>query len=137
MSTFKVPFSIAPSGRVARVIDQSTIAKQQITDVLVTSKYERTARPGYGAGAFELLYEPMDPLIIGEFKTDALLEVSKHLTNSALVNLVIGPANTPYFSDDTATTIEITAQYKTSMSGVESFSFKITDPTALNEETIL
>lgn len=137
MSTFKVPFSIAPSGRVARVIDQSTIAKQQITDVLVTSKYERTARPGYGAGALELLYEPMDPLVIGEFKTDAILEVNKYLTNSALVNLAVGPANIPYFSDDLSTTIEITAQYRTSVSNVESFSFKISDPALLTEETIL
>jgi phage baseplate assembly protein W len=137
MSTFKVPFSIAPSGRVARVIDQSEIAKQQITDVLVTSKYERTARPGYGAGAFELLYEPMDPLILGEFKTDAILEVNKYLTNAALVNIFVAPAEVPYFADDLSTTVEITVQYKTALSGIASFSFKITDPTALTEETSL
>ena len=137
MSTIKTPFSIAGSGRVARVIDQSEIAKQQITDVLVTSKYERTARPSYGAGAFELLYEPMDPLILGEFKTDAMMEVNRHLTNSALVNLHIGPAQIPYFADDITTTIEITAQYRTTLSRVESFSFKITDPALLTEETIV
>lgn len=137
MSAIKTPFTIAPSGRVERVIDTSVIAQQQITDVLVTSKLERTARPGYGAGAMELMYEPVDDLIYGEFKVDASMEVNKHVSIAALTGLSVGPAEIPYFADDLSSTIEITAQYRTAGSRVQSFTFQLGNPDLLTEESLI
>jgi phage baseplate assembly protein W len=137
MATIKTPFVISESGRVARVLDQNTIARQQITDVLVTGKRERTARPGYGAGALELLFEPIDDLVYSEFKMDAMMEVNKQVSSAAVMNMTIAPASIPYFSDDTASTIEITAQYRTSTNDIQSFSFQIANPDLMTEETLL
>lgn len=137
MSAIKTPFTIAPSGRVERVIDTNTIARQQITDVLVTSKLERTARPGYGAGAMELLYEPVDDLIYGEFKVDASMEVNKHVSIAALTSLSIGPAEVPYFADQLSSTIEVTAQYRTAGSRIQSFIVQLGNPDLLTEESLI
>jgi phage baseplate assembly protein W len=137
MSTIKIPFSIAESGRVSRVIDQNVIARQLITDVLVTSKLERTARPDYGAGAMELLYEPVDDLIYSEFRTDAAMEVNKHVSSAALMSLSVGPAQIPYFADQLSNTLEVTAQYRTAGSGVQSFTVKLSNPELLDEESLI
>lgn len=137
MTTIKTPFVISESGRVARVIDQNVVARQQITDVLVTSKRERTARPGYGAGVLDLLFEPIDDLVYNEFKMDAMTELSKQVSNAAVVNIAIAPASIPYFADDMASTIEITAQYRTSVNDMQSFTFQIANPDLITEETLL
>ena len=137
MTTIKTPFMISTSGRVSRVLDQNSIARQQITDVLVTSKRERTARPGYGAGVLDLLFEPVDDLIYSEFKMDAMMEINKQVSSAAVMNINIAPASIPYFADDMASTIEITAQYKTSANDVQSFSFQIANPDLMTEETLL
>lgn len=137
MATIKTPFTIAASGRVERVLDQNTIARQQITDVLVTSKRERTARPGYGAGVLDLLFEPIDDLVYSEFKMDAMMEINKQVTSAAVMNISIAPATIPYFADDTASTIEVTTQYRTSANDMQSFSFQIANPDLMTEETLL
>lgn len=137
MSTIKTPFAIAPSGRVERVMDQNAMARQQIIDVLTTSKFERTMRPGYGAGANDLLYEPVDDLIYGEFKTDALMELNKRISIASIIDIRVGAARTPYFADDLSNTIEISVYYRTASPGVQSFSFNIATPGALTEESVL
>lgn len=137
MSTIKTPFSIASSGRVDRVMDQNSMARQQIIDVLVTSKFERTMRPGYGAGANDLMYEPVDELVIGEFKTDALAELNKRINLASVLDVRVTPASTPYFADDISSTIEISVYYRTASPGVQSFSFNIAAPGTFTEESEL
>lgn len=137
MTTFRTPFSIAPSGRVEIVMDQNSMARQQIIDVLTTSKSERVMQPGYGAGANELLYEPVDTLVYGEFKTDAILELNKRINIASILNVVVSPASIPYFADDLASVIEISVVYKTSTPGVQSFSFNIVNPSLITEESLL
>jgi len=118
-------------------MDQNAMARQQIIDVLTTSKFERTMRPGYGAGANDLLYEPVDDLIYGEFKTDALLELNKRINIATILDVRIGAARTPYFADDLSNTIEIAVYYRTASPGVQSFSFNIATPGALTEESVI
>lgn len=137
MPTFKTPFSIATSGRVDVVMDQNSMARQQIIDVLITSKLERVMQPGYGAGANELMFEPVDNLVYGEFKTDALLELNKRISIASVLNVVVSPASIPYFTEDLASTIDISVTYKTSTPGVQSFTFSIVNPSSLTEESLL
>jgi len=135
MSTIKTPFQIAPSGRVDQVLDQNSIARQHVMDILVTSKFERTMRPGYGAGANELMYEPVDDLVFAEFKTDAMLEFSKHLNIATVLDVRIAPMSTPYFGDD-GTALEVSVHYRTASPGIQSLNYNITSMDNLTEETL-
>ncbi|CAB4185558.1 hypothetical protein UFOVP1130_76 [uncultured Caudovirales phage] len=135
MSAIKTPFQIAPSGRVAHVLDQNTIARQQILDVLTTSKFERTMRAGYGAGANELMYEPVDALIFSEFKVDAMMELNKQVHMASVIDIRVAPLSTPYFGDGENTSIEISVYYKTASPGVQSLTFNVVSPDTLTEES--
>jgi phage baseplate assembly protein W len=135
MSTIKTPFQIAPSGRVAHVLDQNIIARQQILDVLVTSKFERTMRAGYGAGANDLMYEPVDDLIFSEFKVDAMMELSKQVRIAAITDLYVAPLSTPYFADGEDTSLEISVYYRTGSPGVQLLTFSVVSPDTLTEES--
>jgi len=135
MSTIKTPFQIAPSGRVDQVLDQNSIARQHVMDVLVTSKYERTMRPGYGAGANDLMFEPVDELVFSEFKTDAMMEFNKHINVASVLDVRVAPMETPYFGDD-GTALEVSVHYRTAAPGVQSLTYQITSMDNLTEETL-
>jgi phage baseplate assembly protein W len=137
MPSIYTPFRIDSSGRVAKTNTPERIVEQQIIDVLTTSKFERVMRPTYGAGATQLLYEPVDDLIYGEFKTDALLELNKQLTMASISNMIIQPADTPYVDEDPSVVIEIKVQYSMAMSNNRVFSFKIATPNGLTEESLI
>jgi phage baseplate assembly protein W len=137
MASIVTPFYINSSGRVAKTTTAEKAVEQQIVDVLVTSRLERTMRPGYGAGAMQLLYEPVDDLIYGEFKTDALMELNKQITTANVVNVFVGPARSPYIDQETDVTLEVTVQYRMPMSGNRVFTFQIADLNTLTEETTL
>jgi phage baseplate assembly protein W len=137
MPSIYTPFRIDSSGRVAKTNTPERIVEQQIIDVLTTSKFERVMRPTYGAGATQLLYEPVDDLIYGEFKTDALMELNKHLTMASINNMLIQPSETPYTDEDPSVVIEIKVQYSMSLSSNRVFSFKISTPNGLTEESLI
>ena len=137
MPSIYTPFKIDNSGRVAKTNTPERIVEQHIIDVLTTSKFERVMRPTYGAGATQLLYEPVDDLIYGEFKTDALMELNKHLTMASINNMLIQPSENPYVDEDPSVVIEIKVQYSMAMSNSRVFSFKIATPNGLTEESLI
>lgn len=135
MPSIYTPFRIDISGKVAKTSTPERIVEQQIIDVLTTSKFERVMKPTYGAGATQLLYEPVDDLVYGEFKTDALMELNKQLSMATVTNLLVQPAETPYVDEDPSIVIEIKIQYSMALSNNRVFSFKIATPTGLTEES--
>jgi phage baseplate assembly protein W len=137
MPSIYTPFRIDSSGRIAKTNTPERIVEQQIIDVLTTSKFERVMRPTYGAGATQLLYEPVDDLVYGEFKTDALIELNKQLSMANITNMLIQPAETPYVDEDPSVVIEIKVQYSMALSNNRVFSFKIATPTGLTEESFI
>lgn len=137
MPSIRVPFSIDSSGRVAKAIEPEQIARQQIVDVLTTDKYERVIRPDYGASAQQLLFEPVDDLIYSEFKMDALQELEQSLTIAAVTDLKVRPVSVPATGDEGQNTLEIWVRYKMLPFIQNSFTFQITTPSALTEESII
>jgi phage baseplate assembly protein W len=137
MPSIYTPFRIDGSGRVARTNTPERIVEQQIIDVLTTSKFERVMRPTYGAGATRLLYEPVDGLIYGEFRTDALMELNKQISIASISNMIIQPSENPYIDEDPSVVIEIKVQYSMAMSNNRVFSFKIVTPNGLTEESLI
>ena len=137
MPSIYTPFRIDGSGRVARTNTPERIVEQQIIDVLTTSKFERVMRPTYGAGATRLLYEPVDGLIYGEFRTDALMELNKQISIASISNMIIQPSEDPYIDEDPSVVVEIKVQYSMAMSNNRVFSFKIATPNGLTEESLI
>lgn len=134
MTSISIPFRIAENGRVASTTDLEEAIKQRIIDVLVTTKGERVMRPIYGASASDLLFEPVDELLYGEFKVDALNELNLNVSGATIQNIFVEPA-TPYLTDDFLTTLNVAVQYKIGLSNSSLFSFTIGDPGTLTEES--
>lgn len=137
MPSIKVPFSIAPSGKVATVTSEDKIVEQQIIDALTTSAFERVMRPNYGAGARDLLFEPVDDLIYGEFRTEALQKINRNLSAGIVTDISIKPSPAPYISDSDGTTLIMTARYSLRAGLSQTVSFEITLPSQLTEESLL
>lgn len=137
MPSIRVPFTIDSSGRVAKAVDPETIAKQQIIDVLTTDKFERLIRPDYGAGAQQLLFEPVDDLVYSEFKMDALQELNRSLTIATVSDLRVRPVSIPVTGDEGQNTLEIWVRYRMLPFSQSSFVFQITSPDTLTEESTL
>ena len=70
MRSISIPFQFV-NGTVYETEDDDKIARQRIVDVLATDKHERVNRPEYGADIRSLLFEPLDPLILSDFRIDA------------------------------------------------------------------
>lgn len=92
-------------------------------------------RAGYGAGANELMYEPVDALIFSEFKVDAMMELNKQVHMASVIDIRVAPLSTPYFGDGENTSIEISVYYKTASPGVQSLTFNVVSPDTLTEES--
>lgn len=137
MPSILVPFTIDSSGRVAKAIEPDLIARQQIVDILTTDKFERMLRPDYGAGAQQLLFEPVDDLIYSEFKMDALQEINKNLAIATVTDIRISPVSVPVTGDEGQNTLEIWVRYRVLPFAQSSFTFRITAPNILNEESLL
>lgn len=136
MTAIKLPFSINANGQVDSVTDRDTIVRQRITDVLITSNGERTMKPTYGANARLLLFEPVDDLLFGEFRMDALNALAGSTSGVVVEDLSVQPAS-PLEFDDYATTLTVSVRYRIGPLQRGSYSFSINNPSLLTEESPL
>ena len=121
MSTLRTPFQF-DSGKTAKVTTITDIVRQKAVDVLSTSNLERVMNSNYGAGANELIFEIMDPLVFEDFKQDALLELGRYVSGVIFKDLQIS------FNDSglTETTVYITVYYQIPPLGVTSTTLTLT-----------
>ena len=136
MTTIAVPFKIKENGKIGEITDQKKAAEQRIIDVLVTTKGERVMRPAYGGNAMELLFEPVDDLLYGEFRVDALNELSRFTSGVNIEDLIVSPADS-FSSDDYETTLNIGVRYSVGPFDRQTFSFYLGDPNILTQESTL
>lgn len=132
MPSIKTPFSISSSGKVNSLTSNEKIVEQQIIDVLSTSEFERVMKPLYGASAVNLLFEPMDELVFSEFKVDALEKLNRHVSGAAIVDVAVAPLE---IAGDNV--MSVTASYSLRTGSVRTFSFQLTLPSSLTEESAL
>jgi len=136
MTSIKTPFSFTQNGSVAIETDPYKKIEQRIIDTLVTTQGERLMRPLYGAGATELLFEPIDELLYGEFRMDALNELSREVSEVTIEDLDVSPA-TSFVTDLYETTLNISVSYKIGPFDRGSLSLYLGDPNTLNQESLL
>lgn len=131
MKAIKLPLSFN-NGRLQTTTDLHQIFKQKIIDVLVTSKRERVMIPEYGCSVYSLLYEMLDPMVFTDFKTDAIQELSRHVSGATIVDLVISEADS-LRADPENTTLDITVLYRVPPYQVTSTTFTVSE--FLSEES--
>lgn len=133
MRSIKLPLSYQ-NGRLTTTSDLNQIIRQKIIDVLVTSKQERVMIPEYGASTYSLVFDMLDPLVLQDFKVDALQELAAHVTGAQIIDLKITSSG-GFNTDDMNTTLSITVYYRIPPNQVTSMTFTVSD--FLSEESFL
>lgn len=134
MKSISIPFNFA-NGRVSTTSDNNAIAKQKITDVLVTRKYERVMRPEYGAGINSLLFEPMDPLVFADYRIDALSDLNTNVSNAYIRDIQIRQGSPVQYNGSDDSTLDVRVVYDVAGMGTTVFTFTVNSTQILTEET--
>ena len=133
------PFRFTSYGSVLVTNNVEQVIKQKVIDVLVTSPLERVMRPRYGGNAYGLLFEPLDDLINVDFEAEAIGMLNNNISEGQVVSLSIRSVSSYGAYNDTIDQpgLEITVRYKVPPFDTRQFSFSITNPDLLTEETSL
>lgn len=112
MKSISIPFRFTPDTKgVATTSDINTIMEQHIIDILTTSPGERVMNTSYGASLKTLLFEEADPLIIGEYRMDAMNDLNSQLPFGKVVDLQLTVPEEDFSGESTDTTIRVSVKY--------------------------
>ncbi len=134
MKAISIPFRFE-NGSVSSTEDNGIIAKQRIIDVLATSKYERVMRPEYGAGVSSLLFEPLDPLILADYKVDALAEINDNVSNARVLDISFRASSDLVYNTNDDSTLVARVIYEVAGIGLTTLTFTVDSTQILTEET--
>jgi len=134
LRTITVPFSFS-GGTVGTTDDPHQIARQEITNVVMTDQYERVMLPGYGASASRMLFESPDDLVVADFKEETISMLNTNLSNCIVQNLSVSqhaPDRT-YSPEDAEATVHLDVEYKLNGDVTSSsISIGLVDPNLIN-----
>lgn len=133
MKSLRMPIEFS-NGRIATLSDTSKIVKQKIIDVLVTSARERVMNPNYGAGAYSLLYDTLDPLVFADFKQEAISDLNKNVSNARILDIIVQPKDSVYIGE-TDTSLEVNVVYQIPPHQQATMSFTVSE--FANEESFI
>lgn len=136
MKAIKIPFQFN-GGRVNTTTSESTIAEQKIVDVLTTSNFERVMNHQYGAGINNLLFEPIDELVVLDFKTDAIAEIRSNVSRVNVMDIRMSPSNSVAAYGSPETTMGVTVVYRLPLGSAQIVKFNVAIPGDLNEDSII
>jgi hypothetical protein len=102
----------------------------------MTDPYERVMLPGYGASASRLLYETPDPLVVADFKEEAISMLNSNLSNCQVMDMSLtrnSPDNSWHGPGDPEVTVQLTVKYKLNGDVTSStVSVALVDPHTIN-----
>jgi phage baseplate assembly protein W len=136
MKAIKIPFQFS-GGRVNTTTSATTIAEQKIVDVLTTSNFERVMNHQYGAGINNLLFEPIDELVVLDFKTDAIAEIRSNVSRVNVMDIRMSPSNSVAAYGSPETTMGVTVVYRLPLGSAQIVKFNVAIPGDLNEDSII
>lgn len=122
-------------GSVATTTDNGVIAKQRIADVLATRPYERVNRPQYGAGITDLLFEPLDPMIVGDYKVDAMRAINDYVSNASIRDIRFKEGDTVGYNGNGESTLIVSVVYDVANTGTSTYTVTLGGEQVLTEET--
>jgi len=121
MKTFSIPFRFS-EGSVAVNKNVDVAVKDEIINYLMTNTGERVMRSRYGGNMQGLAFEINDPLILADFKVDAIPAINANLSRGRVLDIAIldqpnNPQSSPY-GDNVAT---VAVRYATSPRNISTF----------------
>lgn len=108
MKTINVPFRF-DEGEVTTTSSVDNIVKQEIVNYFMTNTDERVMNATYGGNLQRLAFEINDPLVIADYKVDALPDINSKLSFGKVLDVSVAETtDDTYYNSNTAT---ITIRY--------------------------
>lgn len=105
MKTINVPFRF-DEGEVGITSSVDNIVKQEIVNYFMTNTDERVMNATYGGNLQRLAFEINDPLVIADYKLDALPDVNSKLSFGKVLDVSVAETtDDTYYNSNTATII--------------------------------
>lgn len=92
MRTLKLPFQIDSNGSLAIASTTREIVEQQIVDLLMTNRFERTMRPEYGADVAGFLFSPVAELALNIKAGEVRALLQRQVVLADILNVTMSPA---------------------------------------------
>ncbi len=141
MRTISVPFTFSFGSGLASTNDPDVIARQEITNILMTEQYERVMEPAYGASTTRLMFQTLDSLSVADYKEETTAKLNRNLSNCVVTNLNITdspPSGSWAGTPDPEATLFVNVQYRLNSSlSSATLSMALVDPTTVNVFTPL
>lgn len=108
MRAIRIPFSFE-DGEIGTTTSVDTIVKQEIINYFMTVNGERVMNATYGGNLPKIVFEVNDPLILADYKLDALSDANANLSFGKVVDVLIDDTpNDEYYDNNVA---EVTIRY--------------------------
>jgi hypothetical protein len=108
VKTINVPFRF-DEGEVTTTSSVDNIVKQEIVNYFMTNTDERVMNATYGGNLQRLAFEINDPLVIADYKVDALPDINSKLSFGKVLDVSVAETtDDTYYNSNTAT---ITIRY--------------------------
>jgi len=130
MKSIKTPFTFS-GGKVETTVNQDVIARQKISDVLLTSNYERVLRPRYGANMYSLVHQVVDENDIADVKVEAMFDLADNISTLSVIDIQFDTGSVA--TNDP--TLNVNVLYKLPLGTLSSTSIRIAVPGLITEDT--
>jgi len=105
MRAIRIPFNFE-EGSVSATTNVDTIVKQEIINYFMTMNGERVMAYRYGGNLPKLSFEINDPLVLADYKLDAISDVNSNLSFGKVIDMVVlDNENTTFYEENVATVL--------------------------------
>lgn len=102
MKSIRIPFSFE-EGEVLTTNSVDTVVKQEIVNYFMTVSGERVMNATYGGNLPRLIFEINDPLVLADYKLDAVSEANANLSYGKVIDMFIDDTpNDDYYDTNVA-----------------------------------
>jgi len=130
MKSIRIPFSFE-EGSVSSTTNVDTIVGQEVVNYFMTINGERIMNQQYGGNLPKLSFEINDPLVLADYKLDAISDVNSNLSFGKVLDIaVLDNENTTFYEENVATVLVRYAVTPRTVSTV-----KLTVTNTFNEES--
>ena len=132
MKSIRIPFSFDVfDGSVSETNNVDTIVQQEIVNYFMTISGERAMSQQYGGNLSKLSFEINDPLILADYKQDALTTVNSYLSFGKVLDMAVVDSDNNIFYEENVATVLI--RYAVAPRTISTVKLVITN--TFNEES--
>ena len=130
MRSIKIPFSFE-EGSVSNTNNVDTIVSQEIVNYFMTISGERIMNAAYGGNLPQLSFEINDPLVLADYKLDAIGDVNLQLSFGKVLDMLVLDTQNGAFDEENVANVLV--RYAVSPRTISTVKLTITN--TFNEES--